>query len=77
MRREQDAIDYTNRGRHISVKHYTRALQHIFKGGETGILVGETPTGTGRTLASIHWDGEIDMGPLFSEEIDILPEPPV
>lgn len=69
-------IDYTNRGKRIVVTRYTRALTHIFHGGETGVIVAETPTGMGRTLATIHWDGEIDYGPLFREEITILTSTP-
>ena len=62
-------VDYARRGQRVQVIRYTQTKQHQFRGGETGTIVAETPNGVGRMVATIHWDGEIDYGTLFSDEV--------
>jgi hypothetical protein len=43
---------------------------HTFDGSEHGQLLGESDNGLGQKLASVLWDGEEDLGPVFSDEIE-------
>jgi hypothetical protein len=68
-------IDYRRRGNHIQVKHYLQTLTHTFRGGERGVVLGETNRGLGddRRIVSVEWECGVDLGPVFSDEIEAIP----